>query len=169
MTDESVTNYLLENDANIIGWHAFSAALQDQVAATKDTVSLREDLEIPTGTTLITGGTCAAMRAIGMYHTLGFRDFHLFGFDCSFTRKPTKKQLKETSEDGKPKYLQVDVKDKKYWTTGELLAMAQDCERLFSRDDVEMDIKFHGKKNLVRALWDIRPQENLRNYKEFMK
>ena len=29
------------------------------------------------------GGTCAAMRAISVGHTLGFRNFKLYGFDCS--------------------------------------------------------------------------------------
>lgn len=170
MTDNSVTEYLRSKKAHIIGWHAYSQALQEAIAEKgQDSVLVHKDLNIPEGTTLITGGTCAAMRAIGMYHTLGFRDFHLFGFDCSFKREPTKDQLKELSEDGKPKYLQVSVGEDKYWTTGELLAMAQDCEKLFERGDVEMDIKLHGKGSLVNALWDIAPKEELRHYTEFMK
>ena len=37
-------------------------------------VKIREDVGLPVGATLITGGTCAAMRAIGMLHTMGFRN-----------------------------------------------------------------------------------------------
>ena len=32
--------------------------------------------------------------------------------------------------------------------------MAQDCENLFEREDVDLDINFHGKGSLVAALWD---------------
>ena len=38
----------------------------------------------------------------------------------------------EGGETPRPKYIQVNVKDKTYWTTGELLAMAQDCEKVFN-------------------------------------
>ena len=91
--------------------------------------------------TLITGGTCAAMRILGIMHTMGFRKFHLFGFDSSLKDEPTKEQRKETTgaedEEPKPKYLQVTVRGENYWTTGELLAMAQDCEKVFSDEGLE--------------------------------
>jgi hypothetical protein len=33
--------------------------------------------------------------------------------------------------------------------------MAQDCEKIFNENVLEMDITFHGKDTLVSALWDI--------------
>ena len=42
--------------------------------------------------TFVSGGTCAAMRAISVAHTLGFRNFKLYGFDCSV---PEPKNTKE--------------------------------------------------------------------------
>lgn len=78
-----------------------------------------EELNIPKGATLITGGTCAAMRSIGMLHTMGFRDVHLFGFDCCM-EEPTKEQKTETTGDleggetPRPKYFQVTVGDNTY-------------------------------------------------------
>jgi hypothetical protein len=59
-------------------------------------------------TTFVTGGTCSAMRAIGMSHILGFRNFHLFGFDCNIPNV-TPEMEKEETEDGKKKYLKVET------------------------------------------------------------
>ena len=93
---------------------------------------------------------------------MGFRAFDLFGFDCNM-EEPTKEMRKETTgaedEEPRPKYFQVGVKDKSYWTTGELLAMAQDCERTFADQKMEMDFTFHGENTLVSSLWEIA-QEN---------
>ena len=119
----------------------------------KGKMTVEDGLGIPEGATLITGGTCAAMRSVGVMHTLGFRRFHLFGFDCN-VEEPKKEQQKEIAEEGVPKYMQVGVDGVSFWTTGELLAMAQDCEKLFEREDVDLDINFHGKGSLVAALWD---------------
>ena len=166
MTDPSVTKYLKEKDANIWGWHAFTESLRDPEEQKKgiqnNAVKVNEELGIPLGATLITGGTCAAMRTIGIMHTMGFRAFDLFGFDCNM-EEPTKEMKKETTgaedEEPRPKYFQVGVKDKSYWTTGELLAMAQDCERTFADQKMELDFTFHGENTLVSSLWEIA-QEN---------
>ena len=107
------------------------------------------------------------MRSIGMLHTMGFRDIHLFGFDCC-RKKPTKKEMTETvgdiegGETPKPKYIQVNVKDKTYWTTGELLAMAQDCEKIFSDSALDGILSFHGENTMVADLWKIKEEQESR-------
>jgi hypothetical protein len=87
MTDPSVTKHLIDKGAEIHGWHAFTESLRDpeeqKKAVHNNSVTLNPDIGIPQGSTLITGGTCAAMRALGIFHTMGFRFFDLFGFDCS--------------------------------------------------------------------------------------
>ena len=151
-----------EKGANIYGWHAFTESLRDEEerkkGITNNQVTLRDDIGIPKGSTLITGGTCAAMRAIGIMHTMGFRYFDLFGYD-SCMEEPTAEQKKETTgaedEEPRPKYFEVGVKDKKFWTTGELLAMAQDCERTFADTSMGINFVFHGKDTLVSALWEL--------------
>ena len=92
------------------------------------TVTLNKDLGLPEGTTLITGGTCAAMKALGIMHTMGFRFFELFGFDSN-VEEPTEEQEEASGaedEEPRPKYFKVSVNKKEFWTTGELLALAQD-------------------------------------------
>ena len=122
-----------------------------------------EDLGIPEGATLITGGTCAAMRILGIMHTMGFRKFHLFGFDSSMENEPTPEQKKETTgaedEEPKPKYLQVNVRGENFWTTGELLAMAQDCERVFNDATMNLILEVYGDHTLVSALWKLHLDE----------
>jgi len=164
MTDPSVTNFMIDKKVKLFGWHAFTDSLRTESEQghqiQNQQVKIDEALGIPQGATMITGGTCAAMRGIGMLHTMGFRDIHLFGFDCC-RDEPTKEELTETTGDveggevPKPKYMQVTVNEKEYWTTGELLAMAQDCEKVFCDDGLENSLTFHGKDTMVADLWDI--------------
>jgi|TARA_R110000824_G_scaffold60572_3_gene161818 hypothetical protein len=175
MTEPSVTRYLLKKKAKLIGWHAYTQALQKNIEEQKNAAQsgnkakliVEKDLGIEEGATLITGGTCAAMRTIGIMHTLGFRKFHLFGFDCNVS-EPSKKNLSELSEEGAPKFMQVSVDDHPFWTTGELLAMAQDCEKIFERDDVDLDLEFHGKETLVAALWNKSISQKKITYQELL-
>ena len=112
-------------------------------------------------TTFVTGGTCSAMRAIGMTHILGFRNFHLFGFDCNIPNV-TPEMEKEETEDGKKKYLKVETNGVHFWTTGELLAMAQDCEKVFNDPGLEGVLCYHGKDTMVADLWDIKVEQETR-------
>ena len=166
MTDPSVTEYLIDKGAEIHGWHAFTESLRDPAEQNKkmvnNSVTLNPDIGIPQGATLITGGTCAAMRALGIMHTMGFRNFDLFGFD-SCMEEPTEEQKKETTgaedEEPKPKYFKVGVGEQYFWTTGELLAMAQDCERTFNDPPMEMNLNLYGEDTLVTALWNVSPKK----------
>ena len=173
MTEPSVTEFLLEKKADVWGWHAYSQALQKNIdTQNKDIkqgkMTVEDGLGIPEGATLITGGTCAAMRSVGVMHTLGFRRFHLFGFDCNVD-EPKEEQQKEMSEENMPKYMQVGVDGQSFWTTGELLAMAQDCEKLFEREDVDLDINFHGKGSLVASLWNKSILQKQPTYQQILK
>jgi len=170
MTDPSIIKLIKKKTSNIIGWHAFTQSLQENSKdkLINNAVKVNEELGIAEGATMITGGTCAAMRSIGIMHTLGFRNFHLFGYDCSLP-EPSDEDKQMKLEDGKPKYIKVGVGDKEFWTTGELIAMAQDCERLFSKEDVDMRINFHGEDTLVASCWKLAPIHNLKHYNELLQ
>ena len=171
MTDPSVTKYLQEKDCTIWGWHAFTETLRDEKEHGKEIVNkkvqLESELNIPQGATLITGGTCAAMRTLGMMHTMGYRDIHLFGFDCCLD-EPTEEMKKEKTGDllkgeaPKDKYIQVTVEDNTYWTTGELLAMAQDCEKVFSDPGMDGVLTFHGENTMIADLWRLKMEKETR-------
>ena len=171
MTDPSVTNFFISKECKIWGWHAFTDSLREEseqgTQIQNQQVKVPDDLGIPKGATMITGGTCAAMRGIGILHTMGFRNIDLFGFD-SCRDEPSKEELTETTGDieggevPKPKYIEVSVDEKKYWTTGELLAMAQDCEKVFQDEGLEGVLSFHGKDTMVADLWEIQQKKKTR-------
>ena len=77
--------------------------------------------------------------------------------------EPTTEQRKETTgaedEEPRPKYIQVAVRDENFWTTGELLAMAQDCERVFNDTSMNLTLTIHGEHTLVSALWKLHLDE----------
>ena len=171
MTDPSVTNFFIAKECKIWGWHAFTDSLREEseqgTQIQNQQVKVPDDLGIPKGATMITGGTCAAMRGIGILHTMGFRNIDLFGFD-SCRDEPSKEEMTEVTGDieggevPKPKYIEVSVDEKKYWTTGELLAMAQDCEKVFQDEGLEGILTFHGKDTMVADLWEIQQKKKTR-------
>lgn len=168
MTDPSVTKYLLSKKANVKGWQAYSDALRDM--SIKEKIVVDKETGIEEGSTLITGGTCAAMRTIAIAHTLGFRNFELFGFDCNIEGEMTeeRKQERTETEPGKNKYFQVELSGKHFWTTGELLAMAQDCEKLFDNMEMDMGITFHGTDTLCAAVWEGSKRGKEKHYTELL-
>jgi hypothetical protein len=167
MTDTTVLDYIMKRTKNIIGFHAFSQA-----------VSQYEFLK---GKALITGGTCAATRSVGVFHTLGFRNFHLYGFDSSFLERP--ENYKEVHEDGRPKFFKVGIQtdyisgkeqeedddDPRFWTTGELLALAQDMEQMLDSNEIDLNLEINCD-GLVNAVWEDRVKKGYikRTYKEIL-
>jgi hypothetical protein len=139
MSNPDVVTHLLDKKAKVVAWDAYCNAI--------------EGWDFFKDRLLITGGTCAGMRSIGLLHTLGFRTMHLYGFDSCIEGEPKNKD--ELAEDGRKKWLKVSVGEdnKPYWTTGELLAQAQDFEKLMQREEIDLDIHVHGD-GLVKALWD---------------
>ena len=55
--------------------------------------------------------------------------------------------------------MNVTVNDTDFWTTGELLAMAQDCERSFRDENSSINFTFHGEGTMVAELWKIIESE----------
>ena len=152
MTDPSVVDLLQEKDATIIGWHAFSEAVKGGIEGSGEEALM------------ITGGTNAGLRTIGIGHTLGFREFHLYGFDMSLAGEPSEELQKGMDEEGKPKFLNVSVGDENYWTTGELLAGGQDLEKLFqTANEMDLILQFKGK-GMGAKLWEIEKPVEMKGY-----
>ena len=152
MTNPEVTEMLIKEGARIMGWHAYSNTA----------------LKLPeiAGHRLITGGTCAAMRSIGLMHTLGFRKLHLHGYDSCTEGVP--KDPMEKTEDGKPKWLKVELNGREFWTTGELVAQAQDFEKLLEREDNDYELTVFGD-GIVQEMWKSMRRLEPPNYEEFLR
>jgi len=78
------------------------------------------------------------------------------------------KKEKTDTEQTKPKYMQVEINGHKFWTTGELLAMAQDCEKLFDNMEMDMGINFHGEGTLASAVWEQSKRGQEKHYSELL-
>jgi len=118
MSDPSVTKHVLGKTRNVWGWHAMTQAL------------IKSEV-FPPGSLLINGGTCAAWRALSLCQSLGYSEFHLFGFDFCYPESQIDKTVKD--EQGRPKYMEITIgkTGKKFWSTGELIAASQDAQYFF--------------------------------------
>ena len=84
--------------------------------------------------------------------------------DTKTLSESSKEIVKQTTgaedEEPRPKYFQVGVRNENYWTTGELLAMAQDCEKTFSDKSMGINYTFHGEDTLAASLWEIAQEKD---------
>ena len=166
MTDPSVTKTLLKKTDKVYGWHAYSQSLQENVRTVDNP---NGEIKLAPETTYVTGGTSAAMRAIGLFHILGFRNFIFHGYDCSFIDEPTEEEKKEKIRNENPKFIQVELNGNTFWTTGELLAMAQDCEKLFDDPKIDFNLLFRDNENtLVGAIYRDSSRNFYRDYRNII-
>ena len=119
MTNYSVTEWLIANDKRILGYHTATPEIKDLPPEDRQKV----------GNFIITGGTSSATRSIEVAHFLGCREIILAGFDSSF-ESPRPTNIVDIK--GKQAYLKVTVGGKPYYTTGELIAQAQDIQSLIT-------------------------------------
>jgi tetrahydromethanopterin S-methyltransferase subunit F len=152
MTDISAVDYIMSKTDNVKGFHAFTGAIRDNSINDRFTVHPNLQGSIKEGEMFISGGTASATRAIGLLETLGYRNLHLFGFDCSMPEDKVDK--KDLDEFGKSKYMHVETGGINFWTTGELLALAQDLEKMFDKKDLSLNIKFYGKDTLAAQVFE---------------
>ena len=94
---------------------------------------------------------------------------HLFGFDCSVDQATAKENADSKDEAGNPKYMHVEVGGDEHFTTGELLALAQDLEKMFEKKDLALNIKFYGEDSLARSVWNISHYNTeMKTFEEFI-
>lgn len=122
---------LVEAKANIWGYHAFVGAGEAQ-AVHKEVGDAM----------MISGGSTAASRGMSVLHAIGFRKFLLYGFDSSYKDKPLKE---ETHGLKKKDPLLVECEGRQFWSDLELLAQAQDFEKLMKTGkDIHIEIRGDG-------------------------
>ena len=79
---------------------------------------------------LISGGTASCTRGMTVLHTIGFRWFSLYGYDCCYWERPDMTKMKE---DGQPRYHKLKIGGRKFATDAELYAQAQDFDHMLSQ------------------------------------
>ena len=154
MSAVDTVQHLMSLKADIALWHAFTQSAVDSGV-------------IPADEHLVIGGTCAAMRAVGIMYTMGFRRFDIYGVDAGQREAPPASELAQVGPNG-PKWFQVgtDPDPKvgvKWWTTGELVALAQDVDELARKTTHDASIIWHGD-SLAREMWDAVGRKELPEY-----
>lgn len=159
MTHKSVTEHLMESGYKVIGWHALTPEMQH----------LNNEYKKRMGQMLITGGTSSGTRSIELSFFMGATKATCVGFDSSFDQpKPT--NVKDAG--GKQRYMKIKVQDKDFYTTGELIAQAQDFERLLDNVKHQSDVRVFDtglETSLVNEIQKVKgnPCWPTRSWKEF--
>lgn len=135
MVHPSVVKTLNRSNAKVIGYHALVGAGEIDMLAD--------------GTLMIAGGSATATRGISLLETLGFRDFHLFGYDCCDYAEP---DLNEKKENGKLVWEKVTFSvtswggekvSRTFWTKGEFVAQAKEFKLMYM-DRRQISIATYG-------------------------
>jgi hypothetical protein len=139
MCHPTTLDRLLDREATVWGYHAL--------------VGAGEDKTLPEGHILIGGGSTSAVRGISVLHSLGFRKFRLYGYDSCYL-EPEKLDRSETDRKGRQKYYDVTIEGRQFVTDPELIAQAQDFDKLLQQGR-DLDIEVIGD-GVVSHIWNVK-------------
>jgi hypothetical protein len=125
MVHATTIDRLIENKARAFLYHASVGANEEDI--------------IKKGH-MIQGGSTSATRGIPVLYALGFRRFACYGYDSCYYAKP---DMKEKTPNDEPRYFEVEVMGRKFWSDGELIAQCQDFEQIV-RQGFLVDLEVHG-------------------------
>lgn len=154
MVAPAVVKKLLDCGCRVIGYHAFVGAGEKEILAKHDPKTL-----------LVSGGSATATRSIGLFaECLGFKEFHLYGYDLCYFDRP---DFSVKDDSGNPKYMEVtlgaegwgnSVSKRVFWTEGQLLAQAQELRDLYKmQKDFTLNVYGAG----MAAWWFNHQQQQL--------
>lgn len=136
MCHPTTLDRLIERNANVVGYNA-------HVGAGEETVLRAFGEHIMVG-----GGSTSAVRGVSVLHALGFRHFHLYGFDSCYYEEP---DFTVKTKTGAQKYVTVEVSGRRFWSDLELVAQAQDFEKLMKQgQDLDMEVYGDG---MIPHIW----------------
>ena len=135
----AVVEHIKDSGSKYFGYHALVGAGEQQVLEDVHRRWIEQGHEQPPF--MVSGGSTAAMRGISVLHSMGFREFHLYAYDSCYYEQPDMSVLTKT---GKPRYQEVEVAGKKFWTESQMLAQAQDFQSLLKQQDTDVEFHVHG-------------------------
>lgn len=115
---------LRERGEQIIIWHLATENLQ-KWSQEEDSPVYRHYM--------IPGGSTSGLRAIVLAYSMGFRRFHLYGYDSCLSgvqRKINGETYEETKEDGSPKAIELVVGGKKFKADPAMASQANEFQEL---------------------------------------
>jgi hypothetical protein len=129
------TKRLLESGCDVTGYHA-------AVGAGEENLTSKQDYAI------IEGGSATATRGLFVLNHLGFKNFHLYGYDLCY---PDKQDLDAKDKYGQPKYLEVSIgfthpycnMKRNYYTEPQLIAQFEELNEIVRSK--RFNIKAYGQ------------------------
>lgn len=94
-----------------------------------------------TGKPMIPGGPASAIRGLTLLYHLGFRKFDTYAWDCYY---PVKPDLSLKDANGQPRYVEVSINNRIFWSDYERLAEFQFFEKAILTQLGGIDINVHG-------------------------
>ena len=115
--------------------------------------------------TMIVGGSTAAMRALFVAYTMGFRSFILYGYDSCFW---TPQNMEHVDAMGQPYFWNVAVNGKKYLTSLQLYSQAQEFAKLLEGLSTAntFDIEVRGR-GIIKDTYDCMPRR-IKTFEDFI-
>lgn len=110
-------------DCNVLLWHLY----------------IRKGQTYPPNSRLITGGTTTGLRAITLFYTMGYRKFHLYGYDSCLLEGALRFDEAKTDR----QKVTVVCAGRTFITTPEMAAQASEFQEIFATVP-DIEIESHG-------------------------
>lgn len=142
-----VTKLLLDKGCEVWGYHASVGAGESELTDKQPN-------------SIVSGGSATATRGLFLLAHLGFRDFHLYGYDLSF---PDKMDMHAKDSLGQPKYLEfsvgtknahVDVK-KCFYSEPQLIAQFEELNEIMKEGKYKLKAFGHGMLPFILKLMEV--------------
>lgn len=139
MVHPTTIDRLIEAEAKVFGYHAHVGA--GEVDIVRDRLGEKH--------ILLGGGCSTAMRGISVLHTIGFKNFKLFGYDLCYGQDEDI-DMNKKAKDGQDYYMEVEVHGKKFITDAEKVAQAQDFAKIMKEKAISLEVYGDG---MVPHIW----------------
>lgn len=108
---------------------------------------IRKGQTYPPNSRLITGGTTTGLRAITLLYTMGYRSFHLYGYDCCLTDD----DLRFDGTKSQRQVIDLICGGQRFMTVPEMAAQANEFQEVFATVP-DIEIESHGRGVITTIL-----------------
>ena len=136
----------------VVLWHALSNVGEKKLLA---------------GRLMVGGGTTSGMRTFNLAYLMGFKKFHLYGFDsCNVGEHDKKKRVNiHTGGDHAVKVIKVQSNGKDYWCNPAMAGQANEFQDMIKMFGGDIRIKVYGE-GLIAALMEERKKLGIKDWEE---
>tara|TARA_R110000744_G_scaffold367107_1_gene476453 strand:- start:831 stop:1727 length:897 start_codon:yes stop_codon:yes gene_type:complete len=119
------------------------------------------------GQLMVGGGTTSGLRTFNLAYLMGFKKFHLYGFDsCNKSETDTTKRINiHTGGDHSVKIIKVNCNDKDHWCNPAMAGQANEFQDMIKMFGGDIRIKVYGE-GLISSLMEERKKKGIVDWNE---